>query len=71
MAGRMRDAAHGSAAAAPLHQGWLMMAAAHAKPNQLRRMWHRRYFVLSSAGVLSYHVGKVRPATSEAITEPL
>ncbi|KAK9825863.1 hypothetical protein WJX81_005479 [Elliptochloris bilobata] len=59
IAGRMWEAASGSGgAAAPLHQGWLLMADDSVKPGQPRRAWRRRFFVLDAAGMLSYHDSK-------------
>lgn len=57
----MRDAAgSGGAGAAPLRQGWLLMADDGGGPtSQSRREWRRRFFVLDSAGALFYHDSKV------------
>ena len=61
MAARMRDAAgSGGAAAAPLRQGWLLMAEEGGRPaSQSRREWRRRFFMLDGSGALSYHDSKV------------
>ena len=66
MAARMRDAAIGGAAA-PLRQGWLLTADDGCRPaGQSRREWRRRFFVLDSAGSLSYHDSKLRPCRSDS-----